>query len=182
MNGKITTLQGPGSSLGIYNPAGLSPFEAGLLFLGLANQTFPGFTWAEMISYGKNRPAKLSGWLTDISNWAGNVKDGIGDIISDTIGLVSNTGGDLVRLATDEQVIATVTRAAAAYASGGTSEALQAAMSALTPAQRQVVEAAGISFQGATLPSASTWAKNPIVWVLGGVTALSLGALILKKR
>jgi len=181
MNGKITTLQGPGSSLGIYDPSGLSPFEAGLLFLGLANQFYPGLTWGEMISHGQNRPVKLSGWLTDFTNFVGNVKDGIGDVISDTVGLVGSSGGDLVRLATDEQVLATVTRAAAAYASGGTSEALQAAMSALTPAQRQVVEAAGISFQGAALPPASTWAKNPIVWVLGGVTVLSIGALILKK-
>lgn len=185
---RITTLSGPGESL---NLSQLSDFEAGLVVLSEIDRAAPGITWAQYIGAGapmamQNR--QMAGWWTDLKKGVSSVTSGVANAASSTIRFVANMGGDLVRLATDAEVFNTVARAAAAYATGGGSEALQAVLgnlSSMTPAQQDsAAQALGISREellaiastgAAAKGTIPTWGK---IAIGGGVFLVVIGGAV----
>jgi len=83
------------------NPNELNNYSAGVLFM-------------KILAAEQN--GKMSGWLTDLGRKVKN-------ITKDTINFVADKGGDALRLVTDPDVIGGVSRAGAAIATGGASEA-----------------------------------------------------------
>jgi hypothetical protein len=124
MNAKLITMEGlnqsnkPLSVLDL-DPTKMNDFEAGLHMLKVVSELYPGITKYDLI-----QPEIMGNVWTFAKRAIGDVKDGIGDVISDSMGLFGRHSGDMIRLATDEQVIDGVSRAASAYATGGQSEAL----------------------------------------------------------
>ena len=142
------------------DPRGKSDFDAGLLFFAAAARMMPGLEWSDVT----NRQF-MAGWLTDLGKSVGNLKDGIGDVLKDTANFVASKGGETVRLAADPKVADTITRAGAAYATGGASEgargALDSFLSIFTPTGKQTVETAGAAYK----QSFGFDMRNP--WVIG---------------
>lgn len=182
MPGRLVVLRGT-APVTFFDPRGKSNFDAGLLFMQAFCRLYPGATWQDFFSMAGPRPKKMSGWWTDMKHAVGDVVDGIGGVISDTKSLIGGAGGDIVRLATDQQVLDGIARAGEAIATDGASEGARSASDALsgifTPAQKQTLEAAGFSYKTAW---GDNLLKNPVVWVLGGVTGLSLLAFMFKGR
>jgi hypothetical protein len=164
MAGRLTMMYGNGNGHGavFMDPRGKSDFDAGLMAMAAIARMMPGITWGDLMRMGQN-PQAMAGWWTNLKKAVGDVKDGIGDVLSDTIGLIGRKGGQVVRLASDEKVASTISRAGAAYSSGGLSEAL----ASLTGGQADVVEGAGASYKRAF--GGINW-SNP--WVIGGSVAV----------
>lgn len=143
------------------DPRGKNDFEAGLLFFAEVARMYPGVTWEDLAA-GRFQP--MAGWWTDLKKATTSVVKGVGGIVSDTVGLVGRVGGSTVRLAADPKVADTVSRAATAYATGGTSEGAKGVFDAIasifTPTGQQVVSAAGAEYK-------AQMGMSP--WLLGGL-------------
>ena len=126
----LVTMRGPGG----IDFTKLSNFEAGIAMLALINKEYPGITLSQLSALTSlyQAPEKMAGWLTDIGHFVGNVKDGIGDVLKDTVNTVGGVLGSTVRLAADPKVTNLAANAAAAYATGGGSLAVQGAISNMT--------------------------------------------------
>jgi len=126
---------------------------------------YPGITWREFFEMGDNQ--KLSGWWTDLKKGTSSVYEGTKQMIGDTVKGLGDVGGSTVRLLSDEQVSSTVSRAGAAYATGGSSEGLAAIFAALGSGGKQLIESAGGAYKSTGLPAWSMY-----VALGGGVLAL----------
>lgn len=126
MKPELITMRGPSDS-SFYE--GVDDITLGLLVLDAIAKENPGITVSGMLNLAASRKNEtMAGYgVGDFFRQVGNVVkapiDYVGDKISDAVGMVGRVGGDTVRLAADEQVQAGVSRLAAAYATGGTSEA-----------------------------------------------------------
>ncbi len=160
------------------NPTGKSDFDAGLLFFGAMARMYPGLSWDDIQSH-----QFMAGWFTDLSHAVGQVKDGIGDVLKSTYTTVGQGAGSAIRLASDPNVANTVSRAAAAFQTGGASEGANSIMDSIkqifTPSGQQTVEAAGAAYkQNVSAPGFNF--KSP--WFIGGVAVVGLGAVALVAR
>jgi len=200
MKAQLTTLQGPARGE-IPDVRKLSDFEAGLFFLKMLDDVQPGFTWKDFLSVGNMlgcpgcafMAGKCGDW--DLFCKTQNLVGDVIDVIGDSANWLADKGGDLVRLATDEEVFSTVTRALTAYASGGGSEALKLILDnvwKMTPSQQQQVagqmgisreELLAIAGTGKTVKEGGAWGwlKSPVTWVVGGIAGVSLVVLAVKK-
>ena len=115
---KLYTLQGNPN----LDPSRMNSVEAGLHFLRTIAEIHPGITWGELAVLTM-RPELMRGWWTSLKRSVGDIKDGIGDVLKDTGSFIGSSVGSAVRLVTDEKVMTGVSRGAAAYASGGSTEA-----------------------------------------------------------
>lgn len=166
-----------GAAAVFMDPRGKSDFDAGLLFFAAAAQVIPGLKWSDL-----SRTQFMRGWWTDLKKSVGDVKDGLGDVLKDTGNYIASSGGDAIRLAADPQVADTISRAGAAYATGGASEGAKSAfdsfLSIFTDTGKGAVEAAGKSYKASM--GGIDW-SNP--WIIGvGVGVLSLGAVAVLKK
>lgn len=115
---RLITMAGPALSVPISD---MSNYEAGLAMLGVINQVYPGIKFGQLyqLAYG-NRPETMGRkwWeragsalnpvnaFNSAAGVVGDVKDGIGDVLKDSFDATAGAGGDLIRLFTDEKVIA----------------------------------------------------------------------------
>jgi hypothetical protein len=125
MNPTLITMAGSDFNL---NLGEISDAEAGFVFLALAAQQFPGITMRQLLGFAP-RPVAMGsmggpckGFWDCVGSAVSDTADLVGRKVSDAAGLVGRTGGQVVRLATDEQVVDAATRAGAAYAASGASE------------------------------------------------------------
>jgi hypothetical protein len=214
MNGKLTTLQGPGKPSPLFqNFKSLSDIDAGLLVMRQFADLNPGMTWRQLFAASQARRGNISGmgcptsataagrqfmagcdWWDLVCKGQNFVSDVI-DVVGDAANWITDSAGNLVRLATDEDVMLAVTRAAAAYATGGQSEAILALKDQflnLSPdKQEQVAAASGmtreqllaIAATGATAKSSPMDIfKNPIFWGVAGFSVLTIGALAFSRK
>lgn len=99
------------------DPRELSNVDAGIWTLALLAEKHPGITWRQLASMN----SKMSGigdWFKRGVRWT---KDAVGD----TANFISDKSGSAIRLLTDEQVQAGLSRYGQAYATGGTSEGVR---------------------------------------------------------
>jgi len=105
----------------------MSNFEAGLAFLGVLNQLYPGIRFNQLRELAAGREVETMGGFSlnpmdafrSIKKVVGDIKDGAGDILKDTFDAVADKGGDAVRLATDEKVVNGATQLYSNYLTGG---------------------------------------------------------------
>lgn len=124
MSAHLYALSGP-AELSVSN---MSNFEAGLAFLGVVNQLYPGIKFGQLpllaggqvetmgFSLSSLNPVRAFNAVKDI---VGDVKDGVGDVIKDTFHTLGDVGGSTVRLVTDEKVVDGATKAYTSYSTGG---------------------------------------------------------------
>jgi len=123
MTARLITMAAPASEQDI-DISDLSDYEAGLAFLGMVNQIYPGVTMRQLgqLAYG-NRIETMgrSFWERQLSHVSdalsptktfnkvktavGDIKDGIGDVLKDTFDATADAGGSIVRLFTDKKVV-----------------------------------------------------------------------------
>lgn len=119
MNPLLVTMRGKND----FNLESVSNFEAGLITLAELNRMVPGITWRQMFA-GVDKQV-MSGWLTDLGHIAGKTVRSVGEVVSTTLDYGGSKAGEAVRLVADDKVMNAATTAAAAYATGGGSAALQ---------------------------------------------------------
>lgn len=125
MNPQLITLAGPTT----LNLGELSDHEAALVFLHLLAKQYPGIRMRQLWGFEPLPPAvdmlsgKCKGLFGCIGSFVSDTASFVGRNVSDVVGLVGRTTGDAVRLASSEQVMQAASRGAAAYATGGASEA-----------------------------------------------------------
>lgn len=120
-NPTMVTMSGPLS----FDASELNDFEAGIAFLALVGQTYPGAKFSDLPMIAM-QGERMEGWLTDIrkgvTKAVTSVKDGIGDTLKSTFNIAGDAAGSTVRLLTDEEVLDGASRIGAAYATYGGSE------------------------------------------------------------
>lgn len=125
---------------------GMSPLQAGKIVIDAFAEKFPELTWNDFLPENFNHTRAvmfeeiLSGEVqlngTEMSGecegfWGctkaffGDVKNTGSDIIVDSTNFIADKGGDLIRLATDEEVVDGASRIGSAYATSGGSEGLR---------------------------------------------------------
>ncbi len=163
----------------------MSDFEAGLGALALIGQLYPGITFGQLPDLALKRPVAMGGWLTDltkgVTSAVGNVKDGIGDVLKDTFTTVGGAGGDVVRLATDKNVLQGASAIGGAYLTGGASAALDGILgnggAGSGDALTTFLSALGLNFKSLANQTAPTNAPaiggtNVLPWVAAGGAVL----------
>lgn len=131
---------------------------AGLVFLRMVEDTFPGITMKQLATINENHEMGFIGKLwRKTKNAVGDIYDGGKTFIGDVVKGSGDVGGSIVRLAADEDVSNAIARGGMAYASGGSSEGIMGILSAFGKSAKQ------------------TAAKNPML--LYG--AIGIGALFL---
>jgi hypothetical protein len=176
MNASLVAMSGP-SDIKLEN---LSNFEAGLAFLGVINQVYPGIRFSQLADLAEGRTEVMNGWLSNlnpmnavrsVSKTIGDAKDGIGDILKDTFTTVGSGAGDTLRLATDEKVLDGAFRLYEAYQTKGMSESsIMDFVNGLGATTKEKAAAAAGGLPGGILP-----------WALGG-GGLLLVVMLMGKR
>lgn len=127
--GSLITMAGPSNGLDVRS---MSNMEAGLAFLGLANQVHPGITWGQLVELGTGNGQYMGRSFWDkVGGALGDVKDSVSDVVSKTVSTVGDVAGSAIRLVTDEKVIDGASRLGTAYVSGGQSEAAKGVLGQL---------------------------------------------------
>jgi len=123
MTARLITMASPASAAEV-DILDLSDYEAGLAFLGMVNQIYPGVTMRQLgkLAYG-NRIETMgrSFWERQVSHVSdalsptktfnkvkeavGDIKDGVGDVLKDTFDAIGDAGGSALRLFTDQKVV-----------------------------------------------------------------------------
>lgn len=187
MNPLLITMAGPND----IDMSNLSNFEAGIATLALINRVYPGVKWGDLPVLASLRDGEpMRGWLTDIGKTIGNVKDGIGDVLKDTFTTVGGGAGDAVRLVTSAPVMDAATRAGAAYATGGGSEAARGVLGQLFGSSGDAMDSqvsqlmdfiSGLGSNAKAGPGGAAGAGvNFLPWALGAVAVLGI-VMIAKK-
>jgi hypothetical protein len=186
-NPLLITMAGPGD----IDLSEVSNFEAGIATLVLINKLYPGIKWGDLPVLAALRSGEpMKGWLTDISRSVGNIKDGIGDVLKDTFTTVGGGLGDATRLVTSAPVMDAATRAGAAYATGGGSEAARGVLGQMFGSSGDAADAqisqlmdfiSGLGSTAKGTTASGTGAGfNILPWALGGVAVLGI-VMIAKK-
>ena len=144
------------------NPNQFGDLEAGLLFFKAVADLYPGITWNELWSLPNTK--KLAGWWTDLKKATSDVYDGVKQIVGDVKDGLGDTGGSTIRLLADEKVQNTITRAGAAYASGGTSE-MAGFLSQIGQGTQNLFSKAGEAYKGTGLPPWTMYAGGGLLLV-----------------
>jgi len=121
---KLYTMEGVSDQIDVTK---LSDIEAGIHYFTTVNKIMPNITWREF-----NNPELMGGWWTSLKKATSSVVRGIGDTAGGIVNFTGRKLGEATRLVTDEKVIDTITRAGAAYATGGGSEGIRAAGRSIT--------------------------------------------------
>jgi len=135
----------------------LDDVGAGLVFLRIVAQMYPGITWGQLMAMKNNKNTMGRSLWDKFKNFTGDLYDGGAQLIGDVVGGTGDILGSAVRLVTDEEVANGLSRAGAAYATGGSSEGLMAILG---------------SFGNSAKAQAS---KNPMLFY----GAIGLGGLII---
>lgn len=125
----------------------LDDVGAGLVFLRIVAEMYPGITWGQLMAMGENQ--KLSGWWTDLKSGIGDIYSGGKEVIGDVVKGTGDVLGSGIRLLTDEEVTAGLARGGAAYASGGSSEGLMAILGSFGSSAKQQAAKNPMLFYGA---------------------------------
>lgn len=185
MNPQIITMRGPSDGLVIDQ---VDDVTLGLLVLDEVAKQYPGITVGQMVDLAASRQgvamAGLLDFVGDVAKSVGNVIkapiDYIGDKVSDVAGLVGRKGGEVVRLASDEDVAATVSRLATAYATGGTSEAAGGLGGGVLDFLRNL--GGSVRSDATGVQTASAGIGGVPVWVVGAGAGLLVLSLIFGRR
>ena len=105
----------------------LDDLDAGIAFLTKIGQIDPTLTFGDLMAVPQRlKMGKKCDWWNVVcksGNLISDVSDKTGDIIGGTLDYVGKKGGEVIRLATDEQVLDGASRIAAAYYTQGGTEA-----------------------------------------------------------
>lgn len=188
-NPLLITMAGPND----IDLSGVSNFEAGIATLVLINRLYPGVKWGDLPALAAGARSTTMGkkWYERAMSAVGDIKDGIGDVLKDTFTTVGGGLGDATRLVTSAPVMDAVTRAGAAYATGGGSEAARGVLGSLFGSSGDAADAQisqlmnfisglGSTAKGATATGATGPGVNILPWALGGVAVLGI-VMIAKK-
>jgi len=187
-NPLLITMAGPGD----IDLSNVSNFEAGIATLALINKLYPGVKWGDLPTLAAMAPGNsMRGWLTDIGKTIGNIKDGVGDVLKDTFTTVGGGLGDATRLVTSAPVMEAASRAGAAYATGGGSEAARGVLGQMFGSSGDAADAQisqlmdfisglGSTAKGSAGGAATGGGVNILPWALGGVAVL--GIVMIAKR
>lgn len=144
----------------------LSDFDAGIVTLQAIGEYFPGLTWDDFrpefwpltkkLINKEARKFKMSG-CSDCSgcsmsgkcrwwapqNCALNLVSDIKDTVVDAVNWIGDSGGDVIRLVTDEDVLDGASRIVTGVATGGTSELLNSLISGLGGKSKDDIDSSG---------------------------------------
>jgi hypothetical protein len=166
MKNALISLSGPGE----IDLSTLSNFEAGIAMLSIIDRVYPGITLSQLNDLMNNEG--MGNLWTFVKSAAGDIKDGIGDVLHDTKTITGSILGSGVRLAADPKVIDAASRAGAAYATGGGSEAASGALQSLGLSKgssdqvMQFLNGLGSVFKGDSGPAAN---QSSVMGLPGGV-------------
>ena len=171
MNASLITMAGPGS----IDVRKLSNMEAGLAFLGLVNQLYPGLTWGELHAMGLGQEVMGRSFWDKVGGALSDVKSTVSDVVSKTVSTAGDVAGSAIRLVTDEKVIDGASRIGAAYATGGQSEAAGGVLGKIgdfvSNLGSQVKETASASAAGAPSVGGIKLPGGVLPWALGATVA-----------
>jgi len=181
MNQKLITLNGEKEEGIMRDITKLGDIEAGLLFWKDVADKNPGITWGEAL-FGEYEGLgfSLSKTFSKLGKGLKNTVNATGKVIKNAGNTVGSWTGSAIRLATDEQVIDTVSRAGAAYATGGQSEAARSLLSSFGSSNNPV-SAGGqtIKTELAAMPS---FGGIDARWLMGGAAALIVVVLLTQRK
>ncbi len=173
----------------------MSDFEAGLGALALIGTLYPGVKFGDLPALAAKRPIAMGGWLTDltkgVTSAVGNIKDGVGDVLKDTVSAVGGVGGDVVRLATDKNVLQGASAIGGAYLTGGASAALDGVLGSSGPSGNAITDfltTLGLNFKSlANQVAPGTASPNPsganvLPWVAAGGAVLLVVLMTGRRR
>jgi len=180
MNQKLITLNGEDEGRAMRDITKLGDIEAGLLFWKDIADKNPGITWGEAL-FGEHQGLgfSLSKTFSKIGKGLKNTVKVTGNVIKDAGNTIGNWSGSAIRLATDEQVVDTISRAGTAYATGGQSEALRSLTNSFGTSKNPV-SAGGASLK-TELASMPTIGGVDAKWIMAGAAAL-IGVVLLTQR